>query len=316
MMKNALCCMCMNLSDLEAFVAVAEMGSIQRAALRLHLSQPATTRRVQNFEAALGDVALLDRNTKPPLLTPLGRQVLAHCRGVLKATAELEASVAGAGEPTGDLRLGIAHGLGEGLLASPLDELGRRFPGLRLCVSSDWTGRLIEDVRSGALDCAIGLVTSEQRVPAGVVAATLGSERVLVVTARGTGPHGKGPSRAPLKDLADSGWVLNPAGCGCRAALQRACDREAVPLRVTAEVLGEDLQLSFIARGAGLGLVPERQLAANPHRAQLRTLKVSDFQLILNVTLLHGPVTGRLAPAISDLQARIAGRLTDHVQRA
>src|SRR3954466_10916709 len=49
-----LCLAAMNLQDIEAFVAVAEAGSVNRAALRLNLTQPATTRRVQNFEAAIG----------------------------------------------------------------------------------------------------------------------------------------------------------------------------------------------------------------------------------------------------------------------
>jgi len=63
----------MNLADLKAFVALAETGSISRAALRLGLTQPATTRRVQNFEASMGATALLDRSTKPATLTPADR---------------------------------------------------------------------------------------------------------------------------------------------------------------------------------------------------------------------------------------------------
>ena len=69
----------MNLKDIAAFVAVADTGSINRAALRLNLTQPATTRRVQNFEAAMS-AELLDRRAKPAVLTPIGRQVLEYCR--------------------------------------------------------------------------------------------------------------------------------------------------------------------------------------------------------------------------------------------
>ena len=48
----------MNLGDLKAFVAVAEAGSVNRAAAKLNLTQPAVSRRVQSLEAAIG-VALL-----------------------------------------------------------------------------------------------------------------------------------------------------------------------------------------------------------------------------------------------------------------
>jgi DNA-binding transcriptional LysR family regulator len=295
----------MNLQDIQAFIALAETGSINRAALRLHLTQPATTRRVQNFESALGGAALLDRRAKPPILTPAGRQALEHCRRILKAVAELEASVRH-GEPTGDLRVGVAHGLGEVVLGTPLDGLRRRLPGVRLQISSNWTRQLIEDVRAGALDCAIGLVTDEHAVPPGLQVTPLGPESVVVVAARDAALPTR-PLR--LRDLAGADWILNPPGCGCRAALQRAFDRAQAPMRVIAEVFGEELQLSMIVRGAALGLVPLRQLKHSPHRARLQSVEVGDFTLRATIAVLHGAALGALAPAVEQLEAQIAARL-------
>jgi DNA-binding transcriptional LysR family regulator len=54
----------MNLSDLEAFAAVVESGSIVGAAGRLYLTQSAVTKRIQNLKGAL-DVILLDRQSRP-----------------------------------------------------------------------------------------------------------------------------------------------------------------------------------------------------------------------------------------------------------
>src|SRR5262249_58289702 len=84
-----LCSKPMNLQDIEAFVAVAETGSVNRAAARLNLTQPATTRRIQHFEAAIADAPLFNRTLKPAALTPLGAHVLEHCRRVLAAVPEL-----------------------------------------------------------------------------------------------------------------------------------------------------------------------------------------------------------------------------------
>ena len=299
----------MTLQEIEAFVAVAETGSINRAALRVHLTQPATTRRVQNFEAALGAATLLDRSAKPPVLTPIGRKVLEHCRRVLKEVGELRASTSSTGKPVGDLRIGVAHGLGEVVLGAPLDHLQRRFPGVRLQISSNWTTRLIEEVRNGTLDCAIGLITTEHTLPVGMHVAPVGLEIVVVVTAKNPKRASNRKSRPRLRDLADDGWILNPVGCGCRAALQRACDRAKAPMRVTAEVFGEDLQLSMIARGAGLGLVPRRQLAHSPHRRHLRIVRVSDFTLEATIAMLHGHALGSVGAAVDQLQAQIADRL-------
>src|SRR5258708_22905705 len=101
-----LCYSRMNLQDVEAFVAVAETGSVNRAAARLNLTQPATTRRIQNFEAAIGGAPLFDRSVKPAVLTALGRHVLEQCRRVLVPVAQLEASRTRAAHPAGHLKMG------------------------------------------------------------------------------------------------------------------------------------------------------------------------------------------------------------------
>ena len=153
------------LQDIEAFVAVAEAGSVNRAAARLNLTQPATTRRIQNFEAAIGGAPLFNRAVKPAALTSLGSHVLERCRRVLTAVAELEACTAKAADPAGHLKAGVAHGLGEIVMTTPLDALRRTFPRIRLQISSNWSTDLIEDVRSGGLDCAMGLLTEAHTVP-------------------------------------------------------------------------------------------------------------------------------------------------------
>lgn len=294
----------MNLQDIKAFVAVAETGSIGRAAIRLNLTQPAMTRRVQNFETAIGTV-LLDRSTKPPALTPAGQQILERCRRVLEAVAELEAFTSGVDEPAGDLRVGVAHGLAETVLTLPLDALRHRFARLTLQVSSNWTARLIEEVRGGDLDCAIGLITSDHVIPPGIRVIVAGTERIVVVGRREDAPR----TPCSLSDLSGEGWVLNPAGCGCRTALQRAFERAKARLRVAAEVLGEDLQLSLIARSGGLGLVPWHQLEASPHRQLLRVVPVEDFTIEASVAMLRGPSLGKLATVVDVLTTAIADHL-------
>ena len=171
----------MNLQDIEAFVAAAEAGSVNRAAIRLRLTQPATTRRIQSFEQAFGDTPLFNRAVKPAVLTSLGTHVLEHCRRVLAAVAELEACTTRATAPSGDLKAGVAHGLGEMVITTPLDALRRTFPRIRLRISSDWSTNLIEQVRSGALDCAVGLLTEAHAIPAGLTRIALGAEQVVVV---------------------------------------------------------------------------------------------------------------------------------------
>jgi DNA-binding transcriptional LysR family regulator len=301
----------MNLQDVEAFVAVAETGSVNRAAVRLNLTQPATSRRIQNFEAAMGDEPLFNRAVKPAVLTALGSHVLEHCRRVLTAVAELEACATSASDPAGDLKAGVAHGLGEIVLTTPLDALRRTFPRIRLQVSSSWSADLIKEVRAGSLDCAVGLLTDAHHIPPGLVRIDLGTEQVVVVGAAGP-PTKRNRNPCRLRDLAGQGWFLNPPGCGCRAALLKSFDRLQLPIRIAAEVFGEDLQLSLLAHSGGLGLVPRRQFEQSPHRHALRILDVLDFTMPATVALIRGAVPGRFNRAIEllvgELKARLASK--------
>src|ERR687897_2516704 len=102
----------MNIADMQALVAVVETGSLAHAAVKLHLTQPAVTRRIQRLEETLG-LRLLDRDSKPARPTPDGRAAYTECVRVLAAADGLKA-VAGR-RPDGDamLRLGVSHGAGD-----------------------------------------------------------------------------------------------------------------------------------------------------------------------------------------------------------
>jgi DNA-binding transcriptional LysR family regulator len=248
----------MNLADIKAFVALAETGSINRAASRLGLTQPATTRRIQNFEASIAGTTVLDRRVKPAVLTPAGRQVLACCQRVLKAVTDIEACASNGTEPTGELRMGISPGLAEAVLSTPLDDLRGRFPGLQLRVTSDWTTALIRKVGNCELDCAIALVTDHHTLPSAVSGSSICFETLCVVAPRHFKIAAASARTLRIRELEPHGWVMNPAACGYREALLRAFDRSDASCRLVADVLGYELQLSLIARGAGLGLVPRR----------------------------------------------------------
>lgn len=299
----------MNIADIRAFVAVAETGSVNRAAHRLNLTQPAVTRRIQSFEAALGEGLVFDRTVKPAVLTATGQTVLDHCRRVLHAVSELKACAKNSIDPSGELRVGVAHGLGEFVLTTPLDAVRSTFGRIRLQVSSNWTSGLIVELRSGRLDCAIGLLTEAQSLPDGLLAVPLGAEQVVIVSASKPALRGDGQAWR-LKDLGEENWYLNPTGCGCRAALERAFGRKQMSMQVAAEVFGEDLQMSLIAHSGGLGLVPSRLFHSSPYRNHLQVLEVQDFILPATVALIKNSVPGRFDAAL----ALFADRLQEKLQ--
>jgi DNA-binding transcriptional LysR family regulator len=209
--------------------------------------------------------------------------------------AELEACTASAADPAGELKIGVAHGLGEMVLTTPLEAIRQDYPRIRLQISSNWTAGLIEEVRSGAIDCAVGLLTEDHVIPTGLERIVLGAEQIVVVSASRTSTK---PDGGPwwLDDLAGEDWFLNPTGCGCRAALTRAFDRQQRPMRIAAEIFGEDLQLALLSESGGLSLIPRRLFEGSQHRNGRQILSVRDFEMPATVAMIRSAMPGRLDP--------------------
>lgn len=290
----------MNLADLKTFVAVAETGSINRAAARLNLTQPAVTRRVQSFEAAIG-TALLDRSSKPPTLTEAGRRALAYGRKALEAMEDLSWHTAEKDGPTGDFRLGVAPGFFDAALGAPLDTLIQRFPNISPRISSGWSGGLLEALRTNAFDAALVLLTEPQLVVHDLALRSFQPDDVVIIAARRT-PTPMSPSVA---EIGRHPWVLNPRGCAFRASLQAAIDRERGDLNICAEVQGYELQLSLVARGVGLGLVPAGRLKASPLRKALKVVAPHDFRLAVTPAVATPTRHARFASLVDVLAAEI-----------
>jgi len=96
----------MELRHLRYFVGVAETENVSRAALKLHISQPAVSRQIRDLEDEIG-FPLLKRVGKSVRLTDAGRVFLNEARAILKNTSEavLKARVVG-GKPEAELHVG------------------------------------------------------------------------------------------------------------------------------------------------------------------------------------------------------------------
>ncbi|MET1412027.1 LysR family transcriptional regulator [Roseibium sp. HPY-6] len=293
----------MNINDLRALVALADAGSVGRAALMLGLTQPALSRRIQNLETHL-EVTLVDRTSKPLTLTSTGRRVLDQGRHLLRSLSELEASCREADQATGPLRLGVAYGLAEDVLAGPLTELRQQFPHVELVVKTGWTKQLLEELDHAVLDGVIGYfpiegadVTRQKR--------TLGQESVAVVAPRDW--HISTKLDGFLRD--NVSWVLNPSACSFRSALEAMLEKRDLPLRVSMEVIGRELQLSLIARGVGMGLCPVCSLEKSAHASGVQVLNLDDVNIRTDIALVLGKGTSDLSDPFETLCAAVEGVL-------
>src|SRR5262245_64957624 len=119
----------MELRHLRYFVSVAEAGSVSKAALQVHISQPAVSRQIRDLEAELG-VLLFVRVGRRIELTAHGEDLLKRSEDVLAQAASLveHARTLGGGL-TGVLRIGATPQAIQAGLADFVPNLTRAQPG-------------------------------------------------------------------------------------------------------------------------------------------------------------------------------------------
>ncbi|MWK56662.1 LysR family transcriptional regulator [Pseudomonas otitidis] len=299
----------MKIDDIDAFVAVIRSQSISQAAESLQLTQPAITRRVQNFEEALG-VSLLDRNTKPLKPTPMGMRVYEQCRSVLREMDALRELVLSDSSPSGVLRLGVPQTVGDVVLLDALSQLKTLYPDLQTQVSTGWGSHLLGKMENGELDAVAALFPAGKVFPEGIVGRSLARMDLVVVAAKGEVRK----RSCKLADCYQRGWVLNPDGCGFRAGLQRALSDEGLSLRINLETFGTELQLGLIANGLGFGLVPRPLLESSRHRDRLEVVPVSDFKPVIDLWLIHPRFLGNLQAPVALFGETVAQRVAHQAE--
>jgi len=126
-----------HLSDLNAFLTVAEEGSFTRAAAKLGTSQSALSQTVRRLEARLG-VRLLARTTRSLSPTEAGERLLAALRPAMEdIAAGLASATALREKPSGTIRLTSSEHAAHTILWPALERLLPQYPDIKVEVSVD-----------------------------------------------------------------------------------------------------------------------------------------------------------------------------------
>jgi DNA-binding transcriptional LysR family regulator len=279
------------LDDLRALVEFAQAGSIARAADRLFRTPSAITRQLQRLEAAFG-AELLDRSVKPPRLNSLGSKVLEQARDLLQRTEALKSLTSRDAEPHGLLRIGLAHALAEGTLIEPIRALTEKYPKVRVRLSSELTGELIQRLLASELDVAAVLLPEGKAAPPPLLTNIIASDRMEIVQGAA------GNVRGDWKSLGRAPWVLNPPGCFLRASLIDRMERAGFTPMIAAEVHNMHMQLAFVQSGYGVGLLPARFIARNHSIGPVKVLRLPSFELHRSVAIVRVGQLGALGKAV------------------
>ncbi|GGM29453.1 MULTISPECIES: LysR family transcriptional regulator [Micromonospora] len=268
----------LELRHLKVVCAIAETGSVTKAASTLGLAQPALTAQLQRIERTLGG-PLFERDRRGARPTALGELVLARARVLLPAMKGLQdeaARLAGAVDAPRRYRFG---GVNSPILGRLVHRLAAEQPQAQITTYASWSvDELAQLVAGGRLDFALAGVCGDSTPP---TESGLGWREVAVDPVGVLLPERHpmaGRDEVGLVDLGREQWVAAPGdGCfgDCFAA---ACARAGFTPR---KVFETDIRAGFDLVEAGVavalcqatfrpvaGLVT-RRLAGSPLRWRL-----------------------------------------------
>ncbi|HEY1227558.1 MAG TPA: LysR family transcriptional regulator, partial [Ramlibacter sp.] len=199
--------------------AIAQHGSLHRAAAAIHTTQPAATGLLRQLEEGIG-APLFTRHAKGMTPTACGDVMIRYARSVLhdfeRAREEITALTAG---HQGVLHVGSVLGAVPGLVAPALATYKKAYPGVRVSLLVESSDILVPALVRGDLDVVIGRLP-DGTTGAGLQLRPLQPEPMSVVTGRAHALQRR--RKLTVADLLDYTWVLHPAGSPMRQRIEQA----------------------------------------------------------------------------------------------
>jgi len=264
----------MELRQLEYFVAVAEEANFTRAAQRVHISQSGVSAQIRALERDLG-APLFDRSARTATLTPAGAAALEHARAALAGAAAVRQSIDDVNELVqGQLKVGMVTACTVTPLFDALAAFHRAHPGVEVMLVEDGSDRLVDAVRTGALDVA--LVGTAGTAPQDLEGFTIISEPV-VAAVPAHHPLAK-RRRVTLAEVCAHPLVTLPRGTGIRTVFDDACVAQHLDPDIVMQASAPDAVADLAQRELGVAILSRSMTDPAPGTPSvLRAVAISDI---------------------------------------
>jgi LysR family nitrogen assimilation transcriptional regulator len=294
----------MELRQLRYFVAIVDHGSLSRAALVLHVAQPALTQQLRQLEEELG-VQLLHRSAQGVLNTDAGKVFYEHAQAILKQVADAQAAVVQSAErPSGSVTLGLPHSISDALALPLLTAIRERYPEITLQLTEEITGSLAEQLRAGRINLAV-LFDDGQL---GSFTATPLVEEELRFVCRADAAVAAGRDSLTLRAALDTTLILPGLQHGVRPRIETTARAAGLATHDVIEINSVAILKSAILAGMGATILPVAPVQAEVERGAMRALAIRDPAIARTVVLCTSrniPLTNAAA-AVSRLVVQVA----------
>jgi len=242
----------MDISTLNAFLAVARFQSFSKASEALYLSQSAVSKRVAALEDEL-DTQLFNRVSRQISLTEAGRQLLPRADELVQQAEELQRYASTLSDAiSGSLSIAIAHHIGLHRLPPILRRFNQQYPQVSLDIRFEDSDQAFHAVEQGDIEFA--LITLPTQTPGQLEKEVIWQDELSVVVGS---EHNLAPSKqVDFRQLAEYPAVLTSSDTETYKIIRREFDKTGLDLQVQMQTNNLETLKMLSAAGLGWSILP------------------------------------------------------------
>ncbi|MCU4296199.1 MULTISPECIES: LysR family transcriptional regulator [Brevibacterium] len=269
-------------SRLRILDAVARTGSVNQAAVLLHLTGPAVSQQLRRIEREAGTRVVV-ADGRGLRLTDAGRTLADYARQVTELMQRAENDLQH-DEVTGTVKIGAIASSIRDLLTPRLGQLGNAHPDIAVSIEDGETDDHLQRLADGHLDIVIAesWTNAPLTLPAGVVSTELTRQTAYV--AAPSDHWAVSVTEVHIADLAAEVWSTCARDSRDHEALVQAGRTRGIELEVRHFVADPLTQLSLVAGGLALACLPYSTAPADTDEVVFRRLAPTTERTILLLT--------------------------------
>lgn len=254
----------MELAQLKMFVAVAETGSITRAAETLHRAPSNISTRIKQLEQEIG-VQLLVRDKRQSSLSVDGKLFLEYAERIVDLSEEAR-TFSIRDEPKGPFHLGALDSTAAVRIPPLLAAFHMQYPAVELELHASSSGDLLKKVLDGDLTAAF---TDGKPEAAALAGMKVFDEELVIITPKSI------QSIDQLRDSNPTAFVFG-TNCSYRQRLEDWLQMESIHPGRSVQLANYHSMVACVASGAGITLIPRSLLETLPWSDQVRAHQMRD----------------------------------------
>ncbi|WP_024577101.1 MULTISPECIES: LysR family transcriptional regulator [unclassified Afipia] len=264
----------MRFLTLKYFNAVAKLGSIRKAADRLHVAPSAVSRQIAQLEHEV-DAVLFERSKSGVRLTAAGEVLARQSHRIFRDLDRARAGIDDLrGLRRGEVSLWVIEGFVTGLLPSILAEFQRRYPAVAFKVQTASTDRITEALLEDEADIGITFNASPR---AEIETIAEFPEPISCLVA---GDHKyAGRKSLTLEEICKEPLALPDHSFGIRQSFERTVARHKLVPRVLVTTNSLELTNTMAVTGQFIAFKPALAVITQLGSGQLRAIPVADAEL-------------------------------------